>query len=45
MAETTLGISKKTKTRFNGFGNKGETDDELLNRIMDELIEYRRRCG
>lgn len=45
MAETTLGIRKKTKERFNAFGAKGETDDELLNRIMDELLEYRRRCG
>ena len=40
-----MGISKKTKKRFDGFGCKGETDDRLLNRIMDMLEEYQRRCG
>jgi hypothetical protein len=45
MAETTIGVSRKTKKRFDSFGCKGETDEELLNRIMNELEEYRRRCG
>lgn len=26
-------------------GKKGETDDQLVNRIMDRLEEYERRCG
>ena len=45
MAETTIGVTKKTKREFDSFGVKGETDDELLVRIMRELLEYRRRCG
>ena len=45
MAETTIGLTRKTKKRFDEFGVKGETDEELLNRIMNELTEYRRRCG
>jgi len=33
---TTISCSQKTKDRLEKYGNKGETWDELLNRIADE---------
>lgn len=35
-------LKKATKNRFNMYGKKvGETDDELLNRLFDELDRLR----
>ena len=34
---TTITLTKNTRTRLKGYGNKGETWDELVNRILDEL--------
>jgi hypothetical protein len=30
-------VKKVTKKRFDAFGTKGETDDALLNRLLDKL--------
>lgn len=32
---TTIPLSKKTRDRLRALGRKGETYDELLNRLMD----------
>ncbi len=32
---TTIPLSKGTRDRLRGMGRKGETYDELLNRLMD----------
>jgi hypothetical protein len=34
--ETSITCHRDTKERLERYGNKGETWDELLNRIMDE---------
>jgi len=36
-------VKKVTKKRFDSFGVKGETDDQLLNRLLDELLEKARK--
>ena len=35
--KTQINILKSTRERLRTFGKKGETWDELLNRIMDEV--------
>ena len=38
MAEiTTIPVHKQTRDRIKVFGHKGETYDEILNRILDEV--------
>jgi len=39
--DTSMRIKRKTKKRFDTFGRKGETDDQLLNRLLDELEKLR----
>ena len=41
--DTSMRIKRKTKKRFDKFGHKGETDDQLLNRLLDELEEARKK--
>jgi len=36
---TTLQVKKTTRDRLKGIGSKGETWDDLLNRMMDERNE------
>lgn len=36
---TTISISKETKQQIIGFGNKDETYDEILKRILDSVKE------
>ena len=38
---TSMRVRKTTKKRFDSFGERGETDDQLLNRLLDELEEFR----
>jgi hypothetical protein len=35
-------VKKATKKRFDSFGRRGETDDQLLNRLLDgiSLMNY-----
>jgi hypothetical protein len=40
---TTLWVSQATKKRFNSFGVKGETDDQLLNWLMDQAEKAKAR--
>jgi len=40
---TTIRVKKTTMKRFDVFGNKGETDDQLLNRLLDEIVQCRAR--
>lgn len=35
--DTTLPLKKGTKERLGTFGNKNESWDKLLNRLMDEI--------
>lgn len=35
---TTIPLSKRTRDRLRGLGKKGETYDELLNRLMDVYL-------
>ena len=35
--KTTIPVSKKVRERLKKYGNKGETYDELLNRLLDEV--------
>lgn len=37
MGDTSLRVSDETRDRLKENGNKGESYDELLNRMMDEL--------
>ena len=34
---TTIRVSKKTRERLARFGRKGETYDNLINRILDKI--------
>ena len=36
-SETTIGIQKDTKRRLARLGNKGETFDQILIRILDKM--------
>lgn len=36
-------VKKATKKRFDSLGVKGETDDALLNRLLDELEQLRKQ--
>lgn len=35
---TTIPLTKATRDRLRGLGRKGETYDELLNRLMDVYV-------
>lgn len=39
---TSMRVKKATKKRFDSFGRRGETDDQLLNRLLDgiSLMNY-----
>lgn len=39
MARTTISLDTSTRDRLKGLGRKGETYDELLNRLMDHFEE------
>lgn len=39
---TTIRLEPETRDRFKEQGKKGETFDRLLNRILDEIEEYRK---
>jgi len=36
---TTITLTKETRDRLKSYGNKGETWNELVNRVLDELHE------
>jgi hypothetical protein len=40
--DTSMRIKKITKKRFDSYGAKGEKDDALLNRLLDEIDEHRK---
>lgn len=40
--DTTIRLKRTTRERFNSIGVRGETDDELLNRLLDELEKARK---
>ena len=40
--DTTVRIKRTTKKRFDDLGKRGETDDALLNRLLDELEGFRK---
>jgi len=43
---TTIRVSKlKTKPMLDAERNGRESDDNLIQRLLRELLEYRRRCG
>lgn len=42
---SSIRLYMKTKGRLNGERDGRETDDHLVNRLLNELLEYRRRCG
>lgn len=37
---TTIQLTKRTRSRLQNFGKKGETYDELINRILDVFQKY-----
>ena len=39
----TIPVINRTKSRINHFGNKGETYDQILNKLLDEIEETRKR--
>jgi hypothetical protein len=43
MANTTIAVSMKVKEQIKEYGNKGETYDEILSRILDSAHERRLR--
>jgi len=42
---TTLRVSETTRDEFNAEGTRGETSDNLLMRLLQELRERRRISG
>jgi hypothetical protein len=38
-------VTQETMTRFNGFGIRGETADQLLNFLMDAYDQYQAEHG
>jgi hypothetical protein len=38
-------ISQSTKSKLDQMGAKNETYDQIIDKVIDELLEYRRRCG
>jgi len=38
---TTISIRKETKKRLRKYGSFGETWDQLINKILDEINEWR----
>lgn len=42
---TTIRIRPSIKNKLDQEGSKGETYEEIINRVLLELWEYRRRCG
>lgn len=42
LKKTTIPISKKTRDRLIKYGGKGETWNELINKILNELDKLRR---
>jgi hypothetical protein len=41
---TTIRVFPSTKERYNAELRGHESDDELLNRLLDELQEYRKKA-
>ena len=41
----TLNVKESTKKRFNDHGVKGQTDDTLLNHLLDTHDEYYKKAG
>lgn len=41
MARTTISLDTRTRDRLKSIGRKGETYDELLNRLIDRHLEAR----
>lgn len=39
MARTTISLQKETRDRLKALGQKGETYDELVNRLIDHFEE------
>ena len=42
---TTLSIRKETKERLKSYGSFGESWDQLINRILDEIERLRKERG
>jgi hypothetical protein len=40
--DTSMRVKKTTKKRFNSYGARGVKDDALLNRLLNEVDEYRK---
>lgn len=38
---TTISVKEETKNRFLGLAKYGESQDDLLNRLIDEIVEQR----
>jgi len=39
MGKTTISIQKKTRERLKEYGVKGDTYDDILNKLMEEVDE------
>jgi hypothetical protein len=39
VSRTTIPLQKSTRDRLKALGNKGETYDELVNRLIDRYLE------
>jgi hypothetical protein len=42
---SSIRLKIRTKKRLDGERHGRESDDDLINRLLNELQEYRRRCG
>lgn len=42
---TTIKLTKITKDRLANFGKKSETFDEIVNRMLNEVEEARKKVG
>ncbi|MDX1611672.1 MAG: hypothetical protein R3185_04835 [Candidatus Thermoplasmatota archaeon] len=43
MARTTISLQPATRDRLKSLGRKGETYDELINRLIDQFLGIERR--
>lgn len=44
-SKTTIAIRRGTKRRLYNLGSMEESYDDIITRLLDELIEYRRNQG
>jgi hypothetical protein len=42
---SSIRLTRGTKNRLNDERHGRESDEDLINRLLNELQEYRRRCG